>query len=128
MGAEWALAALDAVSREAMLFAAIGFLIGGLDDLAVDLAWCWTARVRRARAVPALLDAYAPTPRRIAVFVAAWDEAEVIGAMLRATLARIDHPDYRLYVGTYPNDRATIVAGQKLSDKNSAAAVSAAAD
>ena len=110
MGAEWALAALDAVSREAMLFAAIGFLIGGIDDLAVDLAWCWTARVRRARAVPALLDAYAPTPRRIAVFVAAWDEAEVIGAMLRATLARIDHPEYRLYVGTYPNDRATIDA------------------
>ncbi|BCA59967.1 hypothetical protein HMP06_2736 [Sphingomonas sp. HMP6] len=110
MGAEWALAALDAVSREAMYFAAIGFLIGGLDDLAVDLAWCWTWRARRTLAVPALLEAYAPTPRRMAVFVAAWEEAEVIGAMLRATLARLDHPDYRLYVGTYPNDRATIAA------------------
>lgn len=110
MEAEWALAALDAVSREAMLFAAIGFLIGGLDDLAVDLAWCCTARGRRARTAPALLEAYTPTPRRIAVFIAAWDEAEVIGAMLRATLARFDHSDYRLYVGTYPNDRATIDA------------------
>ena len=108
--AGWALAALDAVVREAILFAAIGFLIGGLDDLAVDLAWCGTWRARRARAVPALLDAYATPPRRIAVFVAAWDEADVIGAMLRASLARFDHPDYRLYVGTYPNDRATIDA------------------
>ena len=30
--------------------------------------------------------------------------------MLHTTLARLDHPDYRLYVGTYPNDRATIDA------------------
>ena len=110
MGAEWAIAALDAVAREAMVFAAIGFLIGGLDDLAVDLAWCWTWRTRRARAVSATLDAYATPPRRIAVFVAAWDESAVIGAMLRASLARFDHPEYRLYVGTYPNDRATIDA------------------
>ena len=110
MGADWALAALDALTRETMLFAAIGFLIGGLDDLAVDLAWCGTARGRRARAVPALLDRYTSSPRRIAVFVPAWDEATVIGAMLRASLVRFDHPDYRLYVGTYPNDRATIAA------------------
>lgn len=46
----------------------------------------------------------------MAIFVPAWDEAGVIGPMLRAALARIDHGDYRLYVGTYPNDRATIRA------------------
>ena len=110
MGADLAIVALDAVAREAMLFAAIGFLIGGLDDLAVDLAWCWTWASRRKHAVAALLNAYRTPPRRIAVFVAAWDEAEVIGAMLRAALARFDHGNYRLYVGTYPNDRATIAA------------------
>lgn len=106
----WALAALDAVLREATLFAAVGFLIGGLDDLAVDLAWVWTWRKRRRQAVPGDLRAYITPPRRIAIFVAAWDEAAVIGAMLRSTLARLDHADYRLYVGTYPNDRATIDA------------------
>src|SRR3546814_17473718 len=47
---------------------------------------------------------------RIAIFVAAWDESRVIGAMLATALARIEHPNYRLYVGTYPNDRATIDA------------------
>src|SRR3546814_4227899 len=30
--------------------------------------------------------------------------------MLATALARIEHPNYRLYVGTYPNDRATIDA------------------
>lgn len=44
------------------------------------------------------------------MFVATWDESAVIGAMLRSTLARLNHPDYLLYVGTYPNDRATIDA------------------
>lgn len=104
-------AALHLVLHEAMLFAAIGFLIGGMDDLAVDLAYLWMRATRRSPLVPETLDAYRlATPRRLAVFVAAWDEATVIGAMLRASLARFDHPDYRLYVGTYPNDRMTIDA------------------
>ncbi len=111
MGAGWVIVAVDAIARETMLFAAVGFLVGGIDDLAIDLAWGWARLTRRPIAIPATLDRYARTrPRRIALFVAAWDEAEVIGAMLRASLARLDHPDYRLYVGTYPNDRATIAA------------------
>ncbi|MFL9840386.1 glycosyl transferase family protein [Sphingomonas sp. ST-64] len=100
--------AIDGIARETMLFAAIGFLIGGIDDLLVDIAYgtAWVrARVRGDRV--RLLDV-APVP--IAVFVAAWDESAVIGAMLRAALGRYDYPDYRLYVGSYPNDPATIAA------------------
>ncbi|RYY22005.1 MAG: hypothetical protein EOP62_23800, partial [Sphingomonadales bacterium] len=52
----------------------------------------------------------APPPGRIAVFIPAWDESAVIGRMLRAALTRFDHQDYILYVGTYPNDPATISA------------------
>ncbi|WP_294321853.1 glycosyl transferase family protein [uncultured Sphingomonas sp.] len=107
------IAGIDAIARETMLFAAVGFLIGGLDDLAIDGAFLLRAIRRWWRATPdATLDDF---PRegctgRIAVLVPAWDEAGVIGAMLRATLARFDHPDWRLYAGAYPNDRATIAA------------------
>ncbi len=102
----------DAIARETTLFAAIWFLVGGLDDLAVDGVYL----LRRARArllswFGAAAVANFPTtipPGRIAVFVAAWDEAAVIGGMLRTALARFDHSDYRIYVGTYPNDGATI--------------------
>lgn len=107
-GIDTLIMAIDTIAREAMLFAAIGFLIGGIDDLAVDLVFLGS-RIRRW---------FKPEPQRapirdggrIAVFVAAWDEAAVIGTMLRTTLARYDYADYRLYVGVYPNDPATIAA------------------
>jgi adsorption protein B len=96
--------------RETSLFAACGFLLLGASDLAVDAIWicrtCWRRatvyrRFTRARAdrlgVP-------EAPGALAVFVPAWDEAEVIGDMLRHALLTFDHPDYRIYVGCYPND------------------------
>uniref|UniRef100_UPI003450B03B glycosyltransferase n=1 Tax=Sphingomonas sp. TaxID=28214 RepID=UPI003450B03B len=103
------IAAVDTLSRETMLFAAIGFLIGGIDDIAIDLVYL---RHRAKRAHRPSLDEFpvCQTPGRIAIFVAAWDEANVIGAMLRSALARIDYPDFRIYVGTYPNDPATMDA------------------
>ncbi len=104
---------IDAIARETMLFAAVGFLIGGCDDLAVDLAYLIRAVRRRLRGARPLTLAEFPLERctgRLAVLVPAWDEAAVIGAMLRATLTRFDHPDWRLYAGAYPNDRATIDA------------------
>ena len=40
---------IDAITRETMLFAAVGFLIGGLDDLAVDAAFVARSLRRWAR-------------------------------------------------------------------------------
>ncbi|MBU3078021.1 glycosyl transferase family protein [Sphingomonas quercus] len=98
-------------ARELLLFAAAGFLIGGLDELAVDLIWiCRTTRRRwfmRHRRACAATIAPPRQPGRIAVFIPAWDEATVIGAMLRTTLSRFGDGDFRLYVGCYPNDPAT---------------------
>ncbi|WP_318245980.1 hypothetical protein [Sphingomonas sp. R647] len=77
---------IDGIAREAMLFAAIGFLIGGIDDLLVDLAY-GIARLRSwlRRDLPRSLTA---SPIPMALFIPAWDEAAVIAPMLRATLAR----------------------------------------
>ena len=107
---------LDVLAHELLLFAAVGLLIGGLDDLAIDFIWIFRATWRRLTiyryhkpAVASTLDLPA-NPGRIAIFIGAWDEAAVIGNMLRTALARFDHGDYRLYVGVYPNDLATIEA------------------
>ena len=106
---------LDTIAREATLFAAVGFLIGGLDDLAVDILFAirigWH-RLRHRGGVP--VDRRPPA-HRIAVFVPAWQEHEVLGAMLRHALARFDHPDYRIYVGCYPNDPATTAVAAQVA-------------
>lgn len=95
----------DALLHEALLFAAVMFLLGGIDDLLVDLAY-----VIHRRPATRLDELPEPGGERLAIFVAAWDERAVIGAMLRAALARVEHPDYRIFVGCYPNDSGTIAA------------------
>lgn len=107
------LGVIDALAHEATLFAAIGFVIGGVDDLAVDLLYGWRLVRRRWRRGPRFTAqdfTLAAAPGRLAVFVPAWDESAVIAPMLRALLARYDYPNYRVFVGTYPNDPATIAA------------------
>lgn len=47
-------------------------------------------------------------PGRFAIFIPAWDEAEVIGGMLALTLERLRGADCELFVGCYPNDPATL--------------------
>lgn len=94
---------IDVVARESALFAATGFLIGGLDDLCADLLYLMVAR----RSIPPVKS---PVSRRFALLVPAWDESAVIAPMLIATLSRIASHDVRIYVGAYPNDPATIKA------------------
>ncbi|WP_395612365.1 glycosyl transferase family protein [Allosphingosinicella sp.] len=101
------LSACAAVLRETALFAAFGFLLLGLSDLLVDLIWLGLRLTRRRgrQTFPT-----AAQPGRLAIFVPAWDEAAVIGRMLGHAQAMFGEADYRLYVGCYPNDPATIVA------------------
>src|SRR6478672_6934327 len=95
-----------ALLRETALFAACGFLLLGVSDLLVDLIWLALRLGRRhPMQVP---DAAHPGP--LAIFVPAWDEAAVIGRMLEHSQAAFGDADYRLYVGCYPNDPATIAA------------------
>lgn len=108
--AEWT----GAAAHELVLFAAVFFLIGGLDDLLVDLVWLVNRWWRRLfvynRHLRADLTTLAPPekPGWIAVFIPAWHEADVIGPMLQTALSRFGRGDYTLYVGTYPNDSDTI--------------------
>lgn len=102
---------------ELLLFAGVWFLIGAVDDLALDLVWIgqglWPGRQDAQSGkiripCPAdkaqLLVYEAP---RHAVFVPAWDEADVIGDMVAHCLGRWPGNSYRLYIGVYANDPAT---------------------
>jgi len=90
--------------HELMLFASVGILLIGLDDLLFDALWLATRR--RSPPIPNA----APIDGRFAIFVPAWDEAAELPAMLHRTLAAWRGEDFRLYVGCYPNDAATLFA------------------
>lgn len=114
--------ALAVAARETSLFAAAGLVLGGLDDVLIDLIWIgrtlWrggTVYRRHPRCTAASLAA-PERPGRIAIFVAAWLESDVIGDMLRTALGRLAHDDYRIFVGTYPNDPATQAAVRAVDD------------
>lgn len=109
---------LGVVMREALLFAACGFLLLGASDLAVDAVWI-VRIVRRQFGADMLCADGLPAarqPGRMAVFVPAWDEGDVIGAMLHTTLDRFGDGDYLIFVGAYPNDPATIEAVRRVED------------
>jgi adsorption protein B len=113
---------LTELTAEISLFAAAGGLLFALDDLLVDLIYFaragWRSLTVYNRYPRSFADALPPPrhPGRIAVLIPAWDEGAVIETMLRTTLARFGHPDYRLYVGSYRKDPATAAAIARVSD------------
>ena len=108
--------AFAAVQYELLLFAIAGLLIGGLDDLVMDLLYLGRTLKRellvytRYPRMTALTLPEAEHPGTIAVLVPAWQEEAVIGGMLRTCLDRWNRGSFRIFVGLYPNDPATIKA------------------
>lgn len=110
LNGDMAVAFLATLHHEILLFAVVGLAIGGIDDFMVDMLFlarkAWrdvTIYIRHARMTTATLPP-SPTPGRIAIFVPAWKESDVIAPMLRHALAQWGDADYRIFVGAYPND------------------------
>jgi len=107
---------LSRLAAELALFAGVGFLLFGLNDLAVDLIyfgrrfWRATTVYNRYPRTFASYYVFNRNPRFIAILVPAWEESAVIAPMLRATLKRLDYDQYRIFVGYYRNDPGTVAA------------------
>lgn len=103
---------LGLIQHELLLFAGVFFLIGAIDDIAVDAIWLWLKATRRA--VTPKLDRSALQSEQLsaplAVFIPAWDEANIIGATITHIRKAWPQRDMRLYIGCYRNDPATMVA------------------
>ncbi len=120
---EWAAIAIVA-ERELLLLTAVGIALTSLDDLFIDLVYLtrrtWrqlTVYRRHKRAFAA--DLTQAEGGWMALFIPAWDESAVIRMMLRLTLARLDYPRYRLFVGTYPNDGVTGAVVKQVAHEDS---------
>ena len=105
---EW----LALVEHELLLFAGIFFLIGALDELAIDLVWACLKLAGRARTGRVDRETFRnwALDGKAAVLIPAWHEAEVIGVTISHALKAWPHSALRLYVGCYRNDPATLEA------------------
>jgi bacteriophage N4 adsorption protein B len=103
---------LDTCVAAALVPLAVWLLISGLDDVFIDL-W-WLARCRRLR-LPPRCDA----PERLtAIFVPLWREEAVIRGMIEHNRAAIDYSRYHFFLGTYPNDDATLDVVRELESEH----------
>lgn len=98
------------ISHELMLFASVGILLIGFDDLLFDILWFVTRRGGTAVTYLGDMRGREQVAGPLAVFVPAWEESEVLPAMIRRTLSAWRGEDFRLYLGCYPNDVATLFA------------------
>ena len=111
--AQW----LVLVEHELLLFAGLFFLLGALDELAVDLIWVWLRIIGRGKSERLMADQeQLPLSGRAAVFIPAWREEAVIEVTVRHALDAWPQADMRLYVGCYPNDPATAHAAHAGAD------------
>ncbi len=107
-----ALALLAVLTRELLWLCAAGIAISSLDDFAVDFVWLTRVAFRRPPPLPPL----PAEPGHFAILVPAWDESAVIGQMLSRLTSTLDHSAYRVFVGHYPNDPATLAAILSVGD------------
>lgn len=98
------------VQQELLLFAGVFFLLGALDEWSIDIVYLWLRLTGRARDERLNSTEEAPRPLSgpVALFIPAWQEAEVIGVTIRHTLMVWPHRELTLYIGCYCNDRDTI--------------------
>jgi len=102
---EW----LALIQHELFLFATFFFILGALDELAVDIAYVWLrlrGKIATERVDEADLRAR-PLSGIAAIFVPAWDEARVIRPMLTHALLAWPQAEAHFYIGCYRNDLAT---------------------
>lgn len=91
----------------------IAILLSGLDDLFIDL-WYWLRRIYRYFTVkrkyaPLTAEQVRSQPEQLlAIMVPAWQEFDVIAAMLENMVSTLEYKEYRIFVGTYRNDARTI--------------------
>ena len=105
----WSLAPLAAI-----------FILSGLDDFAIDVAWAaaWTrTRLGGGHRHPPKLAPHAPE-RLVAIVVPLWHEHAVIARMLEHNLAALRYTNYHFFAGVYPNDPATQEAVESVAERS----------
>ncbi len=97
------------IQSELMLYAACGFFLFGIEDIAFDLIWLAKRRPDECEPLsPKITTLQRPYPlQKVAIFIPAWQEEGVIGQMLRHCENSWSNNEFTIFVGIYKNDAKT---------------------
>ena len=101
------------VQHELLLFAAAFFALGMIDEFALDCTYLWLrfkGRIRSRQIDEREFDEIDGLAGRAAIFIPAWQEADVIGPTLVHMLEVWPQDELRVYIGCYRNDAATMAS------------------
>lgn len=87
----------------------VGIFANGVEELLIDLQYFARGLYRKDRRAVTLHELVNAPPRRFAIMVAAWHEADVIENMLEHNRRALDYDPalFDIFCGTYQNDPAT---------------------
>lgn len=91
-----------------LVLLAVWIILSGLDDLFIGIVSYLTRR--RHAPLPSQAELDCASERRIAIFIALWQEHNVTGQMLERTVSTVRYHNYDIFVGVYPNDALTVRA------------------
>ncbi|WGS53255.1 glycosyl transferase family protein [Paraburkholderia sp. D15] len=106
------------LEQVATVVAAI-ILLSSLDDLFIDL-WYWIRQAVRHFTVErqykplTAAQLHQREEQPIAIMIPAWQEHDVIAAMIEDMVRVLDYRAYTVFVGTYQNDPATIAEVERM--------------
>ena len=106
---------LALIEHELLLFAGVFFLLGAVDEFAVDIIYFWLRLTGRAPTVrmPTKDLVHYQLSGRAVVLIPTWQEDRVIEHTIAHALSAWPHKDLRIYVGCYGNDAATVEAAMR---------------
>lgn len=92
------------------------FLIGSLDDLVLD----FIHTLFNLKAKKVSMEEYLSWKKRdespIAVMIPAWQEYDVLEAMVKTNLKRLQYENFHWFIGVYPNDEKTLSIAKRMEE------------
>lgn len=93
------------------------FLVGSLDDLLLDIIHTIFRLKPRKVTTKEFLNWKKKEESPIAVMIPAWQEYDVLEAMVETNLRRIQYQNFHWFIGVYPNDEKTLKIAQEMERK-----------
>lgn len=108
-------------------FVALAFIVFGADDLLWDVFALFRG-IGKKRVKLSLINE--KPPKMLAVVIAAWHEDAVIGEVVDNLVASAQYPRslYRVFLGVYPNDAATVAVARALEARHGGTVVAVVGD